>query len=62
MHEKRVFALVQKGLFLKSAILSLAVIGIVLAKPVTAIVVSGAQQISQVTMKAVARCGCANVG
>lgn len=56
MNEERIVAFVKKGLFCKSAILSIAVLGIVLAKPVTGTVVSGAHQICQFTMKSVEPC------
>jgi len=56
MKEERMFAIVQNSLFLKSAILSIAVLGIVLAKPVTNTLVAGAHQICQFTMKSIEQC------
>jgi hypothetical protein len=56
MNEERTFAFVQKGLFLKSAVLSIAVLGIVLAQPATNTVISGAHRICQFTMKSIERC------
>jgi hypothetical protein len=56
MNDERIFAYVKRGLFLKSAILSIVVLGLVLANPVTGAVVSGAHQICQFTMKSVERC------
>jgi len=56
MKEESIFAIVQKGLFVKSAILSIAVLGLILAKPVTNTLASGAHQICQFTMKSVERC------
>lgn len=56
MNEERILDFVKKSLFLKSAILSIAVLGVVLAKPVTGTVVSEAHQICQFTMKSVERC------
>ena len=56
MKEERMFAIVQKSLFLKSAILSIAVLGLSLAKPVTSTLASGAHQICQFTMKSAERC------
>ena len=53
MKEERIFAIVQKSLFLKSAILSIAVLGLILAKPVTNTLVAGAHQICQFTMESI---------
>lgn len=56
MKDEKLLSITQKSLFLKSALLSMAVIGIVLAQPVTSAVQSGAHRICQLSMKSVVRC------
>ncbi len=56
MNEEKLFSVIKKGLFLKSTLLSVAVLGIVLAQPVTGAVLSGAHKVCQLSMKSAVRC------
>jgi hypothetical protein len=51
MNEEKLLSITKKGLFLKSALLSMAVLGIVLTKPVAGAVQTGAHKICQLSMK-----------
>ena len=56
MNDEKVLSITKKGLFVKSTLLSIVVLGIVLAKPVTVTVAAGAHKICQITMKSVEQC------
>jgi hypothetical protein len=56
MNEEKLLSITKKGLFLKSTLLSMAVLGVVLTKPVTGAVQSGAHKICQLSMKTAAQC------
>jgi hypothetical protein len=56
MNESRILSITKRGLFVKSALLSTAIFGIVLARPVTGTVIDGAHKICQLTMKTMGQC------